>query len=109
MAKLSKVNKNGTLSIVLPKTVTEGRWEAETQVDVSDIDNGMAILISRTDVEKRDIHKVLDMMKVGSDSFFELLSITDEVVKNSDGLISADYTDANRRLKTYLIQLAQML
>lgn len=109
MSKISKINNNGTLSIVLPKVITDGRWEANTEVEIEDIDNGMAILISRNERDKLPIESVLDMMRVGSESFFELLEVQEQIVENSKGLIKPDFVEPKRRLKTMLIQLAQAL
>ena len=48
MSKLRKVNSNGTLSVILPKTITENVWAENDEVSIENIGTD-AILILRND------------------------------------------------------------
>lgn len=64
MSKLNKVNKNGSLSIILPKSITENLWKEGEEVNVQGIGHD-AILIDRQDIQKKEIDEILaDIAKV---------------------------------------------
>lgn len=64
MSKLNKVNKNGSLSIILPKSITKNLWKEGEEVNVQSIGHD-AILIDRQDIQKKEIDEILaDIAKV---------------------------------------------
>lgn len=64
MSKLNKVNKNGSLSVILPKSITKDLWKEGDEVNIEQI--GLdAILIDRQDLEKMSVYEFFNYIEGG--------------------------------------------
>ena len=62
MSKLSKVNKNGSLSVILPKAITGCLWQAGDEVNINALGQD-AILIDKQEYEKWSIEEMFEKIE----------------------------------------------
>lgn len=87
--RLNKVNKNGSLSIILPKDLINDLELQEKQNIEVLITSKNSVVFSINEVEKQSVQDVLKELQTISESFKKLLNnmpkelqMDDEVVKN---------------------------
>lgn len=120
MAKLHKVNKNGTLSIILPKDVTDRYWGEGDEVTVEGIGQD-SIIACRNKQEQKSLEFCLDMLegicrqikvKTTYEDFFEYLENVKKFSTEEMKLAKEIYSDDSRLrnvLKQQLIDVVQKL
>jgi len=103
MSKLNKVNKNGSLSIILPKSITEDLWKEGDEVNVQSIGHD-AILIDRQYNTKKSIDEILIDIVKGLDAYKNLR----ETLKQSASVMYDDEM-SKVQLKQFLLEMIRRI
>lgn len=86
--KLNKVNKNGSLSIILPKSLTNNNGWQEGEEMTLLVATANSVVLSKDNVQKDTLDKILQDLKVPIESFSKL---ADNVDKESLRLLLKQY------------------
>jgi len=107
MAKLNKVNKNNSLSIILPKAITENFWKAGDEVSIKNIGHD-AILIDRQEQEQWDLNQIYSNLEKGIKSQKKIINMISEVTEvNPDFKVSEALTRA--QLRQFLLEVIRRI
>lgn len=107
MAKLNKVNKNNSLSIILPKAITENFWKAGDEVSIKNIGHD-AILIDRQEQEQWDLNQIYSNLEKGIKSQKKIINMISEVTEiNPDFKISETLMRA--QLRQFLLEIIRRI
>lgn len=75
--KLNKVNKNGSLSIILPKSLTNNNGWQEGEEMTLLVATANSVVLSKDNVQKDTLDKILQDLKVPIESFSKLADNVD--------------------------------
>lgn len=107
MSKLNKVNKNGSLSVILPKSITKDLWKEGDEVNIEQI--GLdAILIDRQDLEKMPVYEIFNYIEEGLKAQKEMYNcgtIIDSQLKN----ISFNKDYYRNQLRQFLLEMIRRI
>lgn len=96
--KLNKVNKNGSLSVILPINISTSMFWTEGQEVKIDANTNNSILIQKQGLEKeQDFKQILDSLRVSLNSFEQVLEQT------------KDNPILRQLLKTHLLTIMEQL
>ena len=75
--KLNKVNKNGSLSIILPKALTKTNGWQEGEEMTLLVATPNSVVLSKDNVQKDTLDRILQDLKVPTESFSKLADNVD--------------------------------
>lgn len=107
MSKLNKVNKNGSLSVILPKSITKDLWKEGDNVNIEQIGTD-AILIDRQNLEKWPIYEFFNCIEEGLKAQKEMYNcgtIIDSQLKN----ISFNKDFYRGQLRQFLLEMIRRI
>lgn len=85
--KLNKVNKNGSLSIILPKDIISKLDLKEgNNVDISAVTKN-SIIFSLKKIEKHSLEELLKELELTKDSFYKLIKTLPKELDNSEDIL----------------------
>ena len=85
--KLNKVNKNGSLSIILPKDIISKLDLKEgNNVDISAVTKN-SIIFSLKKIEKHSLEELLKELELTKDSFYKLIETLPKELNNSEDIL----------------------
>lgn len=107
MAKLNKVNKNNSLSIILPKAITKDFWKAGDEVSIKNIGHD-AILIDRQEQGQWDLNQIYSNLEKGIKSQKKIINMISEVTEiNPDFKVSEALT--RTQLRQFLLEIIRRI
>ena len=106
MTKLSKVNKNNSLAVILPKKITEDIWKANTEVDIEGIGTD-AILITRDSGSKGAFYDTIDDIIKGLECQKDIMTTCKNLAHNNCFNVNEDMV--REGTKRFLIEMIKKL
>ena len=106
MSKLNKVNKNGSLSIILPKTVSKDLWKEGDEVNIESIGTD-AILIDRQKLKAQPLSSIFDDLIKGIESLRNLRATLKQGTINSNLIFDEDMF--RKTVKQFLLEIIRRL
>lgn len=107
MAKLNKVNKNNSLSIILPKAITENFWKAGDEVSIKNIGHD-AILIDRQEQEQWTLDDILLYLNKGIEGQKKILNMLDEVSETNPSFKMPE-TMIRAQIRQFLLEIIRRI
>lgn len=106
MTKLSKVNKNGSLSIILPKAFTKDIWNAGDEVNVEPIGVD-AILIDRQKLKAQPLNIIFSDLTEGIESLRALRGTLKQGTVNSNLVFNEEMY--RKTVKQFLLEILRRI
>ena len=107
MSKLNKVNKNNSLSVILPKSITEDFWKAGDEVIIKNIGHD-AILIDRQELEQWTLDEILLYLNKGIEGQKKMLNMIDEVSETNPNFKMPE-TMIRAQIRQFLLEIIRRI